>query len=174
MPPLMPQLRATFTLLVLLGTAASQLGCGDEIGDECSLSTDCSSQGDRICDISSPNGYCTIIGCDHDTCPEESICVRFFSVSSSNRACDPRLEDVDPEQNMCTADEFCTLSGTCVPRTAEIRYCMKTCGGNGDCRDGYECRDEELMQEHGGEPVPPPGEAVSQDPQPFCAAAPLE
>jgi hypothetical protein len=170
MRPPMSQLRATATVflpLVLIATAA----CGDEIGDECSLSTDCSTQGDRICDVSSPGGYCTIAGCDWDTCPENSVCVRFFSVGDSNRVCDPRAEDVGGS-NDCTADELCTLSGTCVPRTAETRFCMRTCGSNGDCRADYECRDERLMQEHGGEPVPPPGEAVSDDPQPFCASAP--
>jgi hypothetical protein len=164
----MSQLRATAAILLLLGSAA----CGDEIGDECSLSTDCSTQGDRICDISSPGGYCTVLGCDYDNCPEESVCVRFYSVADSDRLCDPRDEDVNGRDD-CTADETCTLTGTCVPRIAEVRYCMRKCGSNGDCRDGYECRDEELMVEHGGEPVPPPGEAVSTDPQAFCAAEPI-
>jgi hypothetical protein len=164
----MSHLRSTAALLVLLASAA----CGDEIGDECSLSSDCSTQGDRICDITSPGGYCTVLGCDVDTCPEESVCVRFYSVADSNRQCDPRAEDVVAGNNQCTADELCTLSGTCVPRTAEVRFCMRKCGSNGDCRDNYECRDEALMRDHGGEPVPRPGEAVSDDPQPFCAAAP--
>ena len=48
---------------------------------------------------------------------------------------------------------------------------MKTCDGGGDCRDGYECRDLELMKEHGGEPVSPPGEPPAENPQAFCAAA---
>lgn len=159
---------AAFALL--LGVVGA--GCGDEIGDECSISADCSAQGNRICDISSPGGYCTIIGCDYNTCPEESVCVRFFSVTDSNRMCDPRDEDIGTDD--CTADEICTLTGTCVPRNAELRYCMRTCGGNGDCRDGYECRDEELMRENGGEPVPPPGEALGDDLTSFCASAPFE
>ena len=159
----MTLLRASLAILPLLATAA----CGDKIGDSCSLSSDCSTQGDRICDISSNGGYCTILGCDWDTCPDESVCVRFFSVADTNKTCDPRATTTG-----CSADELCTLSGTCVPRTAEVRYCMKTCGSGGDCRDGYECRDEDRMREHGGEPVPPPGEAVADDPQPFCAAAP--
>ena len=169
MRPPMSQLRATAAIAALLATAA----CGDEIGDECSLSSDCSTQGDRVCDITSPGGYCTVIGCDYDTCPEESVCVRFFSVADTNRTCEPREEDLAGRDD-CTPDELCTLSGTCVPRTAEIRFCMRTCGGNGDCRDGYECRDEDRMREHGGEPVPPPGEAVSEDPQAFCASAPQQ
>jgi hypothetical protein len=28
----------------------------------------------------------------------------------------------------------------CAPRDTERRYCEKTCGDNGDCRDHYECR----------------------------------
>jgi hypothetical protein len=161
---------ALFALLVGAVTAA----CGDEIGDECTLSSDCSNRGDRICDINSPGGYCTIIGCDYDTCPEESVCVRFFSIAETNRACDPRTEDIEDGSNDCTADEICTLRETCVPRNAELRYCMRTCGGNDDCRDGYECRDEELMRENGGEPVPPPGEALADDLTSFCAAAQFE
>ena len=34
----------------------------------------------------------------------------------------------------CSDDELCTLGGSCVPRLAEIRYCMKNCGDDGDCR----------------------------------------
>ena len=159
--------RTTLLLAALLLVAA----CDDEIGDECSLSSDCSPQGDRFCDISSPGGYCTIIGCDHDSCPEESVCVRFFSVSDSDRVCDPRAEDVS--EDTCSADELCTLTETCVPRTAEVRFCMRKCEFNSDCREGYECRTESRMRQHGGEPVPEPGEALAEDLQPFCAAAPF-
>jgi hypothetical protein len=49
---------------------------------------------------------------------------------------------------------------------------MRTCEDSGDCRDGYECRNEELMRQHGGEPVPPPGERLASDLQAFCAEAP--
>ncbi len=167
--PVPSALRAAALALVL----ALAAGCDEEIGDECSLSSDCSPQGDRICDVSSPGGYCTIIGCDFDSCPEEAICVRFFSVSNSDRTCDARREDLEAGVNDCTADELCTLSGSCVPRTAEQRFCMRKCTVNNDCRDDYECRDEELMVEHGGEPVSPPGEALGEDLQGFCGVAPL-
>jgi hypothetical protein len=43
-------------------------------------------------------------------------------------------------RNDCTADEICLVSGVCAPRSTERRYCAKTCGSDGDCRDGYECR----------------------------------
>ena len=157
---------------IALGVLLLASACGSEIGDSCALSSDCSAQGDRICDIASPGGYCTIFGCDFDTCPEESVCVRFFSVQSSNLPCDPAAEDVTEDN--CVPDEVCTLGGSCVPRTAEFRYCMKTCGGDGDCRQQYECRNEELMRQNGGEPVPPPGQAVADELTPFCAPAPPE
>src|SRR5436190_23330379 len=103
MRPLVPGLR-----LAALAALLALAGAGDaEIGDDCSLSSDCSPQGDRICDVSSPGGYCTIIGCDFDTCPGEAVCVRFFSVQDSDRACDPREEDLVEDVNDCTADEMC-------------------------------------------------------------------
>jgi hypothetical protein len=131
-------------LLVLL------LGCGKEVGDACVVNADCSPNGDRIClaqDNSDKGGYCTVAGCDFSTCPEESVCVRFFNGNFSNKPC------VMPTD--CSLDEICGLEGNCVPRSSEIRFCMRKCSGDGqgDCRDGYECRNKELMMEHGGEPV---------------------
>ena len=169
----MRALVSTLRFLALAALLATTAACDEEIGDECSLSSDCSPQGDRICDVSSPGGYCTIIGCDYGTCPDEAVCVRFYSVSDSDRTCDARMEDIADGVDDCTADELCTLTGTCVPRTAEIRFCMRKCSRNGDCRDEYECRDEELMRAHGGEPVPPPGEGLGDDLQRFCAVAPI-
>lgn len=139
-------------------------GCGKEIGDDCVVSSDCSPNGDRVCDISSPAGYCTIQGCDFDTCPEESVCVRFFTGNFSNRTCVRETEDVSSDD--CTFDEVCSLAGFCVSRSSELRYCMRTCGSADDCRDNYECRDEALMREHGGEPVVQSGELPN-----FCAPA---
>jgi hypothetical protein len=138
------------------------VACGKNIGDSCEVSSECSSRGDQICDTASPGGYCTMLGCDHDSCPDDSVCVRFFTAAVVNRPCDQG----------CGPDEICTIGGTCAPRTAELRFCMKTCSSGGDCRDGYECRDLALMQEHGGEPVLAPGEPPPDRPQPFCAAAP--
>jgi hypothetical protein len=157
--------------LALLLVLASVAACGSEIGDDCSVSNDCSSNGDRFCDTSSEGGYCTIIGCDVRSCPEESICVRFFTDVESNRVCDAATED--RAADACSADELCTIGGSCVPRGAEIRFCMRSCSSDGDCRDGYECRDAALMKEHGGEPVPPAGETLDDDPARFCAAAPI-
>lgn len=63
--------------LVATGVAALGLGCAPAIGDECETSVDCSVNGDRICDIAQPRGYCTVRACDPDTCPGESTCVEW-------------------------------------------------------------------------------------------------
>ncbi len=148
----------------LLGLLLLLFGCGKEIGDECVTSVDCSPNGDRQCiDPSINGGYCTVQGCDFDTCPEEAVCVRFFTGGFSNKTC-AGAED-------CTLDELCSLAGTCVPRSSEIRFCMRKCDSGGDCRDGYECRDLELMKAHGGEPVL--GGAAEDLPK-FCATAPAD
>jgi hypothetical protein len=146
--------------------------CGSEIGDECVVNSDCSPTGDRQCDNSSQSGYCTIQGCDFNTCPEEAACVRFFTGGFNNRACDFALEDRNPENNACSPDELCALTNKCVPRSSEVRYCMRKCSSQDDCRDGYECRDLEAMREHGGEPVLAPGTLLSDTTAPkFCAVA---
>jgi hypothetical protein len=142
--------------------------CGKEIGDECIVSSDCSPNGDRQCDTSSKGGYCTIQGCDFDTCPDEAACVRFFTGAFSNRTCDPLTENQPGGTDDCNLDELCSLVGQCVPRSSEVRFCMKTCSSNGDCRDGYECRNRDLMISHGGEPVLAPGQVFDNDPK-FCA-----
>jgi hypothetical protein len=159
----------------ILSVCALLAACGTEIGDSCLSSQDCSPNGDRVCDVAQVDGYCTIAGCDYDTCPEEAVCVRFFVGQFDNRPCDPVTEDLQnsDETDDCTFDEMCTLAGQCVPRSAELRYCMRRCGGDGDCRDAYECRDNALMIEHGGEPVLPPGQRPDGDLQRFCAQAPF-
>jgi hypothetical protein len=147
-------------------------GCGKEIGDACILPTDCDPNGTRTCDLTAREGYCTIMGCDYDTCPSEAACIRFFTGEFENRPCDPATEDVPGGTDACTPDELCDLEQHCVSRASEVRYCMRTCGSDGDCRDGYECRDLTLMKEHGGEPVLAPGVPVDDKAPKFCAAKP--
>lgn len=149
----------------LLALLLLLFGCGKEIGDECINSIDCSPNGDRLCiDPSVNGGYCTVQGCDVDTCPDESVCVRFFSGGFANKQC-------GGDEDCKSLDELCSLAGTCVARSSESRFCMRKCESDDDCRDGYECRVEELMKVHGGEPVP--GSPLqSGKPQAFCAAAP--
>lgn len=148
-------------LVALVGGLAA--GCGNEIGDSCIVSSDCDPNGERVCDSSQKSGYCTIQGCDYNTCPEEAACVRFFTGNFSNLPC--------AQQSDCSLDELCSLKGFCVPRSSESRFCMKTCGSNDDCRDGYECRTRDLMISHGGEPVLEPGRTFTDTPK-FCATSP--
>lgn len=154
-------------LLVLALALIAGVGCSKEIGDSCVVSTDCDPNGQRLCDLSQKEGYCTIMGCDYSTCPEESACIRFFSGSFANKPCTAATATAD-----CSLDELCSLTEQCVPRTAESRYCMRTCESDGDCRDGYECRDLELMRAHGGEPVLAPGVPIDKNAPRFCAIAP--
>lgn len=176
------------TCVVLLALCAVALGaCGKEIGDSCTFASDCSPNGDRVClcsyctgtDTSTDQGYCTVLGCDFSTCPDESACIRFFSGDFDNRVCDPAVAPADCQPDptgakvCCSLDELCGINGHCVPRSSEVRYCMRTCGSNGDCRDGYECRDFTLAQEHGGEAVLAPNVPVDEQHSPkFCAAKP--
>ena len=156
-----------FLILIVLMCA-----CGKHIGDPCIVSSDCSPNGDRQCDpqTDTKDGYCTIMGCDYNTCPSEAVCVRFFTGEFDNKPCNHLTEN--DSTNDCSLDEFCDLEDHCVPRSSEIRYCMKTCDTSGDCRDGYECRDLNLMMEHGGEPVVAPGQSVDEHAPKFCASAP--
>lgn len=85
------------------------VACGREIGDDCSTSTDCGSG--RICDLSQPGGYCTISPCREETCPEESICVRFtVDDSYCMRSCASR--DECREGYVCVLD-FRDYPGFC-------------------------------------------------------------
>lgn len=119
-------------------------GCSEEIGDSCTTNIDCSTQGDRICDTSMTGGYCTVEGCDADSCPEEAACIRFFPAPFLSRTCDPKTEDsVDPSikaTNDCDKDDLCLSSGFCAMRSLERRFCMKRCESTDDCRENYECR----------------------------------
>jgi hypothetical protein len=153
---------------VVLAIATLGLGgCSKEIGDACIVSTDCSPRGDRMCDTLPKEGYCTIMGCDYNTCPQEAVCVRFFQGQFQNKPCTESTATTD-----CNLDELCDLQGHCVPRSTEIRYCMRKCDRDKDCRDSYECRTLQRMIDHGGEPVLAPGSPIDDRAPKFCAQAP--
>jgi hypothetical protein len=109
-------------LALLLGAlvAGGLVGCTPSIGDKCTLSTDCSIQGTRSCDTSQTAGYCTVLGCTADTCPDNAACVEFGASIPG-----------------CPYDDYRAPSRTGRP------MCMKACGSDSDCRqnDGYACLD---------------------------------
>jgi hypothetical protein len=149
-------------ILLCVALAATTAACGNKIGDSCSISSDCATEGGRICDTSSPGGYCTIPGCDLGTCPSESECVQFWSIINVDKTC------TGPDD--CTVDEVCTVGGYCAARDSEVRFCMLSCSSQSDCRAGYECRDLDRMSAHGGQPVRKEGQTDDQL-HGFCAAA---
>jgi hypothetical protein len=137
---------AGFVTVLLMGA------CQPEIGDECSNASDCSVQEQRTCDTTYPGGYCTLLGCEADTCPEEASCVAFQSVLSVAAECAsfqtrPRLQ-----------------------RTV----CMKTCSGANDCRSGYECVDMSRRNPWGATVVDPgtSGKVCALPPPPDPAGDP--
>jgi len=110
--------------LVLLALGGALSGCTPKIGDECASSIDCSQQGERLCDTTQKDGYCTIFNCEPDTCPEdEAVCVAF----------DFRLDQACQGANDTDWARF--------GRT----FCMAVCEDDGDCRDGYECANPDDM-----------------------------
>jgi hypothetical protein len=144
-----------------LGALGCLFACQPEIGDECSNASDCSVQEQRTCDTTYPGGYCTVLGCDADTCPEEASCVAFQSVVS-----------VAPE---CASLQL-------RPRLQRT-VCMKTCSRNADCRGGYQCVDMSRRNPWGASVVDPGASgkvcALPPPPEPagdsaVCSAPALE
>ncbi|HVV53620.1 MAG TPA: hypothetical protein VHO06_28450 [Polyangia bacterium] len=85
--------RAAITMVLALTSALAVASCGKQIGDDCQTAADCDPNGGRICDISQPGGYCTILGCDETTCPSEAACIRYFPVQYLTKPCNPYCED---------------------------------------------------------------------------------
>jgi hypothetical protein len=102
------------------------VGCAPKIGDHCSISTDCSANGDRLCDTTQPGGYCTIFNCEPNSCPEEAVCVAF-----NEKSC--------PDTTPAAGDAGVANSVQSV--RFQRTFCMLTCNGDGDCRSGYVCLD---------------------------------
>jgi hypothetical protein len=95
-------------------------GCLPKIGEKCITDIDCSQVGDRLCDTTQPNGYCTIADCGPTSCPEkESVCVSFNTARSNHGAC------ANPSQ----------------PSPHRRNFCMALCEASRDCRSGYACID---------------------------------
>jgi hypothetical protein len=103
-------------IFVMLGLSA----CSSTIGSTCTQSTDCSTQGNRVCDTSQPNGYCTVFGCGDKTCPDQAVCVTF-----------------------AVALPGCAYNDYEAPDRTSRTLCLAHCQQDSDCRtsDGYVCAD---------------------------------
>ncbi len=141
-------------LLGSLGIAAivaALAGCTHNIGDPCTSNVDCSPAGDRFCDRSAPGGYCTVEGCDLNTCPDSEPCVRFFTtLQDPADVCHPDSSLPNARADCPSADDRCIADATsvdggaplghCAPESTERRWCQHGCQSDGDCRPGYQCR----------------------------------
>lgn len=176
-------MRSAWSLALSLAlTAVVAGGCSPSIGDGCKTNVDCSRLGDRFCDTSAPDGYCTIDGCNQGTCPDGALCVRFFS-ADRDRPChygerfpangcgpDERCVCDRFENGVCSTATFSPPDNAhCASETTERRFCQKPCGSNGDCRDRYECRETGSM---GSELVPSLTDVMTPASAKFCAPAP--
>jgi hypothetical protein len=85
-----------------------------------------------------------IEGCDARSCPEDSYCVRFFPEMFLTGSCSLKVEN--DAESTCAADEVCVPAaaggeaGVCARRALERRFCVQSCGGDGDCRSEYRCK----------------------------------
>jgi hypothetical protein len=133
--PSRPPAGAPWLLAAALTAAlASLAACTPVIGDSCELSTDCASDGTRICDTAEPGGFCTVLNCTGTnlgaSCPDYAICVLFNANVPG-----------------------CPLSAYGPSRTGQSE-CRNTCTNNGDCRTDYLCAN----------PADPPWSATILDP----------
>jgi len=116
------------TLAAAVAVVLLLAGCASEIGDECGANVDCSSSGDRVCDTTAPGGYCTILDCSPNECPEESVCVAWGEGLS--------------ERTYCM--RHCGWSGDCRDgywcfSPSDFGFCMTNCETDAGCRARYGC-----------------------------------
>jgi hypothetical protein len=121
---LSPRVSTLYTLLALAALAVAT-GCSPKIGDKCTVSTDCSATGDRLCDITQPDGYCTIFNCEPDSCPDDAACINFGTSLSLNAAA------------------ACTVSQGESPY--QRSFCLAGCESDSDCRADYSCVEPESI-----------------------------
>ena len=100
-----PVIKSTFLVLV---TVVMFAGCAAIVGDECTVDVDCG-QG-LTCDISMPDGYCTLGDCDLSACPDEGVCILFD-------------EDTSYCMQPCKADGDCRAGYVCVTDFGVHPFC---------------------------------------------------
>jgi len=118
-------MRAKFFPIGLLVLSTTLTACRPKIGDACATSTDCSVQGDRLCDTTQLGGYCTIFTCEPTKCPDDSACAAFNGPDLSN---------------LCSSLSLQTR--------LERTFCLRTCESSSDCRPGYICADRTALRDN--------------------------
>jgi len=113
-------------------------GCAPKIGDKCTVSTDCSAQGDRICDITQPGGYCTEFNCEPDSCPDGAACINFGTTLSIGDPGSP-----DNPNDPSTVPTACRVSQGNSPY--QRSFCLAACESDSDCRADYACIEPETI-----------------------------
>lgn len=99
--------------------------CQPEIGESCQSSLDCSSQGNRYCDLSQPGGYCTLPGCEEGSCPDEGVCVAFrpedprLSINYCMYGCDNGSDCRGDEGYRCLSEASFGLAGEAEARVLD-------------------------------------------------------
>jgi hypothetical protein len=115
-----PRLLAFLATPALAALLATLSGCTPKIGDKCVLNTDCSLQGNLVCDTSAPYGYCTLFNCIPDSCLDKAACVEFGGNVPG-----------------CPYDDYQS------PARTGRTMCLQQCQKDSDCRtdQGYACVD---------------------------------
>ena len=109
------------------------IGCHKKIGDSCGYDFDCSPNMNRNCDRSQPGGYCLILSCTSDQCPDEAVCVEFTTPCPNG----PSLELDGGLEYEEACDQMATNRGR--------SYCLRYCKKDSDCRADYICDDPENL-----------------------------
>ena len=97
-----------FPKLIAALLGALLAGCAPSVGDSCETSTECPSG--AICDVTAPGGYCTIDGCDAESCPDGSVCVEF---DDENTFC----------MEYCESDSECRRDYVCRSDVGAAGFC---------------------------------------------------
>lgn len=83
-------------------------GCAPTVGDTCETDAACGTG--LFCDLSTPDGYCTVSPCRTGECPEEAVCVDFGGEASY---CMRRCDD----------GQGCRDGLTCREDLGEVAFC---------------------------------------------------
>lgn len=108
-------MRAMLVSWCLLGGVT---GCFDpQVGDKCETGAECNPGSGGICDVSTPEGYCTIARCTPGSCPSEAICVQFDTFTSfCMRACSSN-DDCRDGMTCRKPEGFCYVAAPARPGT---------------------------------------------------------